>query len=392
MEATTPYQGLFYLSLGFSAFSFLLLGFRIMSNELAQQESQTTEFSDAWHHKEPLEIIEIIEETHDIRSIRFKRMDDKKIPLFSPGQFLSFQIGDNPKLLRSYSISTPSTSHETIQVSVKKLNGGVGSNWFHKLEVGQKVFAYPPSGLFTDDKLGEGERVYIAGGIGITPMVSMILSNIEKVLKCRMSLFYGMRSEQDLAFHDLFHYLSKRYPQFSYYPILSQAPQDWRGDQGHIDLKWIQSKINLTEDTHIFMCGPSGMTTTLEDQLEASGFSLERVHAEKFASPVEFDRESIPQQSVTLSWDGTEHAYSGKQTLLEFFEEKSIPIPYACRVGVCGTCKCKAEGQAHQITDAGLTTYEKRAGMILTCVSFPLSDMQLHSVDTSSDKHQTKPA
>lgn len=378
MDMTPNFEGLFYLSLGFSAFSILLLGFRVISNEMNPDEVDEDTNSNEWHSKEQLEIVEIIEETHDIKSFRFKRANLKKIPPFCPGQFLSFQIGDDEKTLRSYSISTSASFHQSIQVSIKKLEGGVGSNWFHNLKVGEKVTAYPPSGLFSDaNTSADVERIYIAGGIGITPMVSMILSNIDATNNAKMSLFYGVRSQQDMAFHNLLKYLDHRYPCFSYFPVVSAKEDLWEGEKGRITKDFIKSKTALNASKMIYMCGPTPMMEALETSFEQESIPADKIHSEKFASPTSFDKDQISHQQATLTLNGTAHKYSGKQTILEFFEEKQQLIPYACRVGVCGTCKCKVKGQVHQITDSGLTNSEKRAGMILSCVSFPLEDLEI---------------
>ena len=102
------------------------------------------------------------------------------------------------------------------------------------------------------------------------------------------------------------------------------------------------------------------------------------LHSEKFASPVAFDPENISQRKATININNKNYNYDGKESILEFFEQEDVEIPFACRVGVCGSCKCKLiSGEVDEITDSGLTNKEKKAGYILTCVSRPDSDLKL---------------
>lgn len=372
------YQGLFYLSLGTGSFFCLFLGLRILSDNLSKMDQTSAPSEgDEWHSKESLEIVRIINETHDIKSFRFRRPDGKGFPKFAPGQFLSFQIGDDPKLLRSYSISSTPLNHQIMQVSIKLLKDGKGSSWFHSLHAGDKVIAHPPSGLFTDIDVENHPRVYVAGGIGITPILSMIQANLDAENQDAMTLFYGMRSTNDMAFHDLITALANRHEQLTYIPILSAQDDAWSGDVGYIDLQYIESKAKLNDQTKFYMCGPAVMTDNLIDDLANKGYPVSNIHNEKFASPQEFDRTKIPERNLEIEFEGQKLTYRGKDTILEFLEANNIHQPFACRVGVCGSCKCKVEGSVEAITDAGLTEEEKRNGMVLSCVAFPSENLKI---------------
>ena len=108
---------------------------------------------DRWFGLEELEIIDIFEETSDIKTFKLKRMKGKRVPSYAPGQFLSFEIPNEKKVFRSYSVSGSPENNNFLQISIKKIENGLGSNWFHSLKVGDTVRAHPPSGLFTDQGL-----------------------------------------------------------------------------------------------------------------------------------------------------------------------------------------------------------------------------------------------
>ena len=171
------YKGLLFLVSGVSVFVVMLLTLRLLA--LRSSDSSVSDDEDAWLGAEDLEIVDIVEETPDVKSFKLRRLEGKVFPPFRGGQFLSFQINGDPSVARSYSLSSPQQNREVVQVSVKRLKDGVGSNWFHQRRIGDHVKAFAPSGHFVDENEGDQVRVFIAGGIGITPVFSMLTSHLE---------------------------------------------------------------------------------------------------------------------------------------------------------------------------------------------------------------------
>ncbi|MFT6633597.1 MAG: ferredoxin-NADP reductase [Bacteriovoracaceae bacterium] len=375
------YQGLFYLSSGIGIYFILLLSLRIISDS-KESRVDSTDDHDNWHNKEELTIVDIIDESRDVKTFRFKRLNEAIFPIFAPGQFLSFQIKEDSKTLRSYSISGSCENTSTLQVSIKLLKDGVGSGWFHSLKIGDTVWAYPPGGLFTDQELeNTTPRIYVGGGIGITPLISMVKTAIDRSTKSPMVLFYGMNSVKDLVFHKELLNLSNSYSHFRYFPILSPGAEDWDGETGYISYDYIQSKITIDTAANFYFCGPPIMTDGITEALISNGHEEEKIHGEKFASPAAFDLDKIPKRSVKVEVASSSLAYDGKESLLEFLEDQNIAIPFACRSGVCGECKCKLiEGEVDSFTDSGLTSQEKKSGHILTCVSRPKTNIKIEIV------------
>lgn len=368
-----PYQGLFYLSAGLGIFLSLLFGLRILG--LRQERQLAKARLNSWSGKEPLEIVEHIEECAEIVTLRLKRKNARPFPTFLPGQFLSLQIGASEKQVRSYSICSSAVTLDTVEIAIKLLANGVGSTWMHGLKVGDQVWAYPPSGQFTEAEVGEAQRVFVAGGIGITPILAMILTNVDLARRVEMVLFYGMRTRQDLAFHEVLKSLAKRHLNFKYFPVLSHdatAPGEF--DQGFLSYEYMVSKVELQSDAHFFVCGPSVMADVLLDQLKKNGVAGERVHSERFASPVVFDSSQVPRRRAEIFIDNHKYNYDGQQTVLEFLETQGLELPFACRVGVCGSCRCITQDPVTLITDAGLSSADKQNHYFLTCVAFPAGE------------------
>ncbi|MBT4836086.1 MAG: iron-sulfur cluster-binding domain-containing protein [Methylococcales bacterium] len=376
IEFSINYQGTTILLLGIMSFFSLLVLFRELSDQMNSQTTNNQPVDD-WHTEETLTIVEIIKETSDIKSIRFAREDNKPVPPFAPGQFISFRIGSEDKLLRSYSLSSSTANRSTFTVSIKKLPDGVGSGWFHQRQPGDKVNAFPPSGLFSLDKKHGDHFVFIAGGIGITPFKSMLESLAQQgQFDRRVDLFYGVRGKADLAFHELFIYYNHRLPFFNYYPVLSAANEtdEWDGGTGFISLDYIKQQTQLSQSAAFYFCGPPPLTDGIIKALEMDNSFNGTIHFEKFVSGTDLNK--IPAIDAKLTVNGEQLDYQGKATLLEFFEDKEVDISYACRVGVCGTCKCKVkQGEVQSETDSGLSDDEKKAGYTLACVSRPRSDL-----------------
>ena len=311
-----------------------------------------------WKGVEELLIEKITECTHDVKSFELKRQNGKGFSGFKAGQFLSFEIAGNSKCLRSYSILTSSESANTIEVSVKKLDGGVGSSWLHNLKEGDALKAFAPSGLFTDVQFPTVSKVYIAGGIGITPILSMVRSNIDKGLTAPLYLFYGMKTLNDMAFHDEITKLAAENSFLKYYPVFSEEEKDIEFDKGFITTDYIASKLVVSDAMKFYLCGPEVMTDSIIESLKKQKISKKNIFNEKFASP-EAAQGAVAGEEVTINFNGTDYHYNGKETILEFMESQGENIVFACRAGVCGSCVCRLkEGEVDSATDAGLTDEE----------------------------------
>jgi len=380
---TDFFKGLSALLGGTMSFTLLRFFLRGMSEcqGLHQKRDDDSE-EGAWVGPLELTIVDILVETPDIKTFRLQRSDGRIFPPFEAGQFLTFIIGEaSGKVTRSYSLSSSALNHTTVSVSIKKLEGGVGSTWFHQKMPGEKVFTYRPGGHFSDQKSGQGNTsmILVAGGIGITPMYAMILSAIDRASQRPIHLFYGARTQKDLAFHNELTLLSKRYATFHYYPVLSRENSDWEGIKGHITFTLVKDTINeILSSTHFFFCGPPSMTESFIDDLGRGDIDEDHIHFEKFTSPTTVNLDAIPSIEACVQIDGRSLSYSGKKTLLDFLEDHDVPIDSSCRSGVCGNCRCHlAAGKVNALSDSGLTPGEVRDGYILTCVSRPEGDIEL---------------
>ena len=379
----------------FYAFRFVsgLLGFVLLTNffrylgHLTDTKKSSNELDlgpstvNDWNGLEELIVVDQFMESPDIKTLRLKRKSGANIPQYDPGQFLSFEISKEKKVFRSYSVSGIADNHSIIQVSVKLIENGLGSTKLHSLKEGDSIWAYPPSGLFTDQHLKEeSERVFIAGGVGITPLLSMIETALARGEKHKMTLFYAARNREDFAFHERLDYLSLRFPNLNYLPYLSgKSSEDWKGGAGRLNFEIIKNNLSNLKSSHYFFCGPEKLTEVISIGLLKSGVPSENIHSEEFISPTNLEGSEIEERKVDITFNGSKLSYQGKDNILDFLEKNNFDIPFACRSGVCGECKLKrGNGKIKCLSDSGLQSSEKEE-YFLSCVSYPEEDISIDS-------------
>jgi NADH oxidoreductase Hcr len=252
----------------------------------------------------------------------------------------------------------------------------VGSSWFHQKKVGDSVLAMSPSGHFYDEPGGNNPRIYIAGGVGITPLLSMIHKNISDQVQFPIHLFYAARTENDLAFHNIFIDYAKKFSNFKYQWYLSDTPE---AEKRILNLKAIKTEISNLQIGKFFLCGPAPLTDGIINDLKNAQVSEESIFNEKFISPTSLNPDTLPVRQLNLKYAGKTLKYNGRDNVLLFLENNGESLPYACRTGVCGSCRCKIKGQFTVLTDSGLSRDEKREGYSLACVAFPEGDVEVEA-------------
>lgn len=333
---------------------------------------------DSWAGEIPLVIYKIVDESHNVKSFYLKRIDGKNFPKFKPGQFLSFQIGKSKRIYRSYSLSSSSRDLSHYRISIKLLENGLGSSWFFRLKIGDIVHAHAPTGLFSDQDVDKKvKRVYIAGGIGITPFIPMVHNACEHNIE--VDLFYGMQSESDLVFHEQLSELASKNQKFNYFPILSSSQGSWQGDKGFITFEYLKEKKSYGVNHQYYLCGPKVMTEGLISSLKGNNVGDKNIFIEEFFTQ-EVVSKGTSKVDCTITFNSNKLHYNSNDTILDFLEDEDQDILFSCRSGVCGVCKCKLiSGEVDSLTNSGLTDDEKDEGYILTCVSRPKGDIELES-------------
>ncbi|MEU1592913.1 1,2-phenylacetyl-CoA epoxidase subunit PaaE [Streptomyces sp. NPDC005708] len=308
---------------------------------------------------------------------------------FAPGQSLTLRREvDGRDERRSYSICSPAGARPRIGVRV--VPGGLFSSWLvNEVRPGDTIEVMAPTGAFTPDLSTPGHHVLIAAGSGVTPMLSIAESVLAADDRSRVTLFYGNRRTDSVMFADELADLKDLYPaRFQLAHVLSREPREAELLSGRLDADrlaaLIDGLVDVSEADHWWLCGPHGMVLDAQKVLAELGVPGDRVHQELFFAgeePVtvrhEEPRADGPVSQVTVVLDGrsTTSALSRETSLLDSASRVRPDLPFACKGGVCGTCRARVtEGEADMRRNYALEPAEVDAGYVLTCQTFPVSD------------------
>ncbi|MDI2124810.1 1,2-phenylacetyl-CoA epoxidase subunit PaaE [Yinghuangia seranimata] len=310
---------------------------------------------------------------------------------FAAGQTLTLRRDvDGADERRSYSICAPVGGAPRIGVRI--VPGGVFSTWLvTALAPGDAVEVTGPTGTFTPDPSVAGHHVLVAAGSGITPMLSIAASVLAGNRASRVTLFYGNRRGGSVMFADELADLKDRFPErFEIAHVLSREPREAELLTGRLDpaklSELIAALVDVEAADHWWLCGPHGMVTGARDVLRGLGVPGERVHQELFfaddiAPVTREDRTSAedagPTSTVTVILDGraTTADVPRSRTVLDSAQQARPDLPFACKGGVCGTCRARVvEGTAPMRRNFALEPAEVAAGYVLTCQAEPGSE------------------
>lgn len=319
---------------------------------------------------------------------------------FVAGQHLTVRrFTDTEEARRSYSIcSTPSelAARGLVRIGVKQIAGGVFSTYAAKaLAVGESVDVLPPLGHFTTafEKTRTKRYAAIAAGSGITPVLSLLTTGLAVEPSSHFTLLYGNRAAATVMFSEELADLKDRYPgRLQVLHVLSREPQLSPLLSGRIDAARLREILGHTELLDAatvdewFLCGPYGMVLDAKGVLAERGVPEERVHTELFhvdEPPVEATSALAEPvaggatAAVTIILDGRESTFAmdrGERVLDAALRVRG-ELPYACKGGVCSTCRAKVvEGEVAMVRNYALEPSEVAAGYVLTCQSRPVTD------------------
>lgn len=311
---------------------------------------------------------------------------DGPFPVFEAGQYINvFAEIQGVRTSRPYSIATPSHQRAYADIIVARKKGGFVSDYLiDELKVGDMLTSTSPLGVFRYQPLHhKHHQVMLAGGSGITPMQSMILTALESGMEREMTLFYGARKKELLTNHALFMRLAEQHPNFHYIPVLSE--EEIEGiEQGFITHSLITKYVSQPDQATFFLCGPEVMNTFCTQELEELNVRRAMIRRELFQSRSDIENEPgwpeniSPQDFFTITCADRRFQAKAGETLLASLEREGIKVPVGCRSGECSYCRMKlVSGTVFTAKGSLLRLADEVFGYIHTCKAYPVSDVEV---------------
>ncbi len=349
-------------------------------------------------HFRPLTIAEIRNETADCISVSFHIPEEWREEFkFNAGQNITLRSQiDGTELRRSYSICSSPLDNE-LRVAIKKLPDGRFSSHAHRyFKEGQLLDVMAPTGNFYLPPESSHEKHYIAfaAGSGITPVMSILKTILKEEPQSCFTLIYGNRTRSSVIFREELLDMKNNYPgRFQWLPVFSREKMDAPIFEGRIDAgkceMIFKEIVPLAEDQEYLICGPSEMIFTVRDWLKARNIEEKKIHFELFSDPGEInavEKKPVSEEKnlsekkslVSIRLDGVSADFQmpfDGPNILELATRAGADLPYACRAGVCATCRAKlVEGRVRMDQNYSLAEEEIEQGFILACQSHPESD------------------
>ena len=327
-----------------------------------------------------MRVASIYTETPNVKTFRFVDPAGAALPFqYLPGQFLRLSLEIDGKLVkRAYTIASTPTRNGYIEITVKREEHGLVSRYLHdRVKVGDLINVTAPAGKFTFTGSEHDSIVLIGGGVGITPLMSVVRGLTDIGWDNEIYFLYTCRTPEEFIFREELNYLQNRNPNLRVVVTFSRAAEDIKGfHRERMTKDFIANSVPNIADRRVHLCGTPPMAKSVKEMLTELGVQSSEIKIEAFGTikrkPAAHDKEEPVAKEeapmVTFSLTGRSGPLAAGTTILEAAEAIGVDIDNACRSGTCGSCKVRLKsGSVTMEVEDALSPEEKDTGMILGC-------------------------
>ena len=335
------------------------------------------------HAMRSLRVAEVIQETPTVRSYVIEPADEASQLPFRAGQHLTLLVSiDGVKHRRCYSFSSAPTAGARPSITVRRAPGGLVSGHLHEtVGVGDTLLATDPGGDFTlaTDPAASRLVVFVAGGVGVTPLMSLVEDLLRAEPASRALLLCGSRSEDEIIFRQRIALLEGRHaPRLQVRHALDTPPAGWAGIAGVLDGERVLEALGEASADAYYVCGPEPMMRNVCAALAGAGIGPDRIRTERFAYARAAGSLPTRAAEVTFAASGRRVTAQPGQTILQAGIEAGVDLPHSCTMGGCGACRVRKSGGTVVSSEPNcLTERERDDGYILACCSYADGDVTI---------------
>lgn len=333
------------------------------------------------------------QETADVRTLVLAPAYPSRF-CYQPGQFMTLAVDvGGQRMERCYTLSSTPTRPDLAAITVKRVAGGPVSNFLHdRVAEGSVLDATGPMGDFSCARHLASRYLFLSGGSGITPLMSMARAHADLATGADIVFLHSARTPADIIFRHELELMARSERHFRFAAICEAdaAFEPWHGLHGRLSRAHLEAFAPDFREREIFVCGPSPYMAAVRDLLHAAGFDFDHHHEESFAfatlsAAAPGAAATTPAPAAGSGGHRLEFRTSGRvvdcpagMTVLEAARRAGLRLPSSCARGLCGTCKCRLlEGNVDMKHAGGIRQREIDAGMVLICCAKPVSDLVL---------------
>ncbi len=360
---------------------------RKYSRDIVNTRGETLAAINVYHPKSlDLAVSEVRDETPSTSTMRLVSPDGW-LPPFQAGQYVNLFVEVNGiRTSRPYSISSSPAQTGYYDMTVKRVEEGFVSSWLlDSLKPGDAITASSPTGNFYYNPLFHGKNlVFIAGGSGITPFMSMVREVTDRGLDRKIHLVYGNRSENDIIFEEELTDREARHDNFTVDHVISEPDEKYSGPAGFITGKLLKELVKDIDTAMFYVCGPDAMYKFVLRELLSMEIPRRRIRVEVYGPPGHpagqpgWPEEVSPDQVFQVKLNGKTVPAKAGEPLMNSLERSGIVLPALCRSGECSLCRTKLmKGRVFHPESVKIRKSDLKYNYIHPCVAFPLEDLEL---------------